>query len=164
MNNYTFINDSEDVKTYHLRSLFSSYFNNPLMTKVKDENEYSVYMVEINTNTFRSKRYIICFAEIDHNPVEYKARLDSLQYKILQTRTLTNTYNLNIHNYRIDKNHMFSKYFIKMVNNKNNTYEYRVENNMGIHIFLLNDNKRSYNHSGTMSSAIETYNTIITMD
>lgn len=162
--NYTFIDDNENIKTYPLRSLFSSYFNNPLMTKVKDEKKYSVYMVEINTNTFRTKRYIICFAEIDSNPIEYKTRLDSLQYKILQTRTLTNTYNVNIHSYTINKNHMFSKYVIKMKNETGNTPEYEVENNMGIHIFLLYDGNRSYNKSGNMSSAIETYNTIITFD
>mgnify|MGYP000138312426 CR=1 FL=1 len=164
MNNYTFIDDSEDIKTYHLRSLFSSYFDNPLMTKVKDEDKYSVYMVEINTNTFRTKRYIICFAEMDSKPIKHKIRLDSLQYKILQTRTLTNAYNLNIHTYKKNRNHMFSKYVIKMVNKKNNTSEYEVENNMGVHLFLLDDKNRSYNNSGNMLSAIETYNTIITFD
>lgn len=142
-------------------SEISNYFNNPLMSKVKDVSNYSMYISKVHCLLRKDYRYIICFVPVDKYNVGNKLHLSDLHWISFQTRTLTETYEeLPYHKYKPIRNN-FSNIEIKILEKDNSKFTYTCKD-LPINITLLTPNKSSfYQDKGCIAAALETYNTIL---
>lgn len=145
-----------------LYQLFYTYFNDPVMTKMKDVHNYSQYQVKIQAVLGTEQRYIIVFVHKDGFAKGTREKLSNLPWISLQTRTLKEDHNILNHTYiprrlpRLDK-------VITLSQKDSARYEYNVKD-LPITITLLPSGAKrtnEYNPSGTVVSALETYNTIV---
>ena len=116
-----------------------------------------MYGVKINISLGIEFRYILAFVEKDLNQVGQPKDFKDLKWIVLQTRTLEDDYNIPIHDY-IPRRLAELDSTIKLLDTN---YNYTVEK-LPIKITLIpKTGGMEYHSSGTLLSAIETYQTII---
>lgn len=148
-------------------SLINQYFQSPIMQKIKNNENRSVYMCRINTLLLKDRRFLIAISPIDNHPIGHKSPLKDILWDFFQIRVLDSEeyiqQNIISHSY-IPKNdqHLMmivSRYF------KNKEYSlYRPDQQIfPIEITLLNTiaDEFEYPEKGTIISCIETFQTII---
>ena len=64
------------------------YFNYPVLTKTKDVDMFSVYMIKTQCLLSTENRYLIVMVQKDNNNIGEKEKLSNLFWISLQTRTL----------------------------------------------------------------------------
>lgn len=143
---------------------FADYFQNPDMVKVKNVDKSSMYAVRIFSMLGFEQRYLIVLVPQDHHDTGYRVKLNSLKWTSLQTRTLTDNYNVLTHSY-LPRRTPFVMKQIKLINQTPSGYIYEVLNG-GYTVYLLPTNNKSleYSITGTVVTALETYQTIITFN
>lgn len=140
--------------------LFTSYFENPRMRKIKDINSYSMYMIKIHALLGIEYRYLIVFVSKDDNIVGNEKFLGELQWESLQTRTMTDEHNIPFHSYLPRRLDGLDKK-ISLLHKDANQYVYKVEE-LPLKIVLLPKTKGlDYTNSGSVVSALETYQTLV---
>lgn len=156
------INPQYDPRKNYVYEAFCEYFGYPIMTKVKDVHMYSVYMVKIHAMLGNATRYLILFLHKDDEDVKTKKSMKDCEWVSLQTRTLEDQHNIPTHVYRAKRHpQMIQKISIKTRDEKKSTYT--VEK-FPLEITLLHTRKNhsyQYNPSGTIASALETFQTIV---
>ena len=144
---------------------FDNYFNHPVMTKIKNVSDLSVYMVKTNCLLTNECRYIIVFVQQDYFPVNTRKPLKNLSWVSLQTRTLQDKHDLPPHEYQPRAKGPLNK-MINRVGITKDASTYKCED-LPLTITLLHtksDSEFEYQPRGNIISALETYHTIITMD
>jgi hypothetical protein len=140
--------------------LFIRYFEDPILTKVKDINNFSMYACKVQALLGIEFRYIICFIKQDSNPIGSQLNLSDISWECIQTRTLTEDYNVNMHAYIPQRLNGLNKK-IYLQNKDDKSYDYKVDG-LPMTISLLPKTKHiDYLNSGSVVNAIETYQTII---
>ena len=147
--------------------IFNDYFNNPVMTKTKNESEYSIYVCKLYCLLNKECRYIIIFTKFDVNPIGYEQELKNIEWISLQTRTLpSDEYStINSHCYiPKEKGPLLSK--INRIDISEEASTYNCEDYPIIITLLHTKHKTSltYQNRGTVIAALETWETIITFD
>lgn len=143
------------------RSLINDYFSNPVMTKVKNENKFSVYMVSIHTLLLNEPRYLIAMTHEDYNKVGSKQPLKTIEWIYFQTRYLKDQYDISQHSYLPTNDSKYSiPITVKSRTDSQTTYQTKDKQ---LDIILLHSNKNMYEfgNQGTLISALETYKTIL---
>jgi hypothetical protein len=155
------LDSSYDPSREGVYKLFTDYFENPTLTKVKDVENYSMYAVKIHALLGIENRYIIVFLHRDQNLNGAQEKLANLTWLSLQTRDLPDEYKVTIHSYIPRRTHIDQRITLK--NTVNRSYIYNVAN-LPIQITLLPAKNKNidYNSNGSVTSALETYNTIVT--
>jgi hypothetical protein len=156
------INPEYDPSKNYVYKSFSEYFNYPLLTKIKDVGDYSVYMTRIYAMLGNAYRYLVVFINKDDNSVGFEKSIEDCEWVSLQTRTLEELHNLKPHNYRSNKNPPFDDK-INVVSRDERCTKYNCDN-LPITITLLHtrkNNEYQYNSNGIIANALETYQTII---
>jgi len=144
-----------------LYKYFDDYFNHPQLTKIKDVEECSMYMCKLYCMLSNECRYLVVFTPKNEyllNSVEY---LKNMRWVSFQTRTLPNKYDIPFHSYvQSNDNPELNKKIEKVKSNsKSSTYKCET---YPITCTLLNITVGldQYQNTGTIISALETYNTI----
>jgi hypothetical protein len=153
--------DTIDLEKENIYKLFYSYFNDPLLTKIKDINGFSMYVTKTHCLLTNFYRYIIVFVKQNGEYNNTKKLLSTLDWDSLQTRTLTDKYDLPIHTYQPRQDNNLSSIITEIKTDKiSSTY---ICEKFPLLITLLHkDSVNRYKNRGNIVSAIETYNTIIT--
>lgn len=149
--------ETESVYTY-----FVEYFQNPTMTKIKNTMDLSMYLTKIECLLTNEFRYIIVLVDEDNLPLGAQKLLSNLQWKSIQTRTLTENHSVPIHKYNPTNNTPLNRTItrIKLVD-ESSTY---VCQELSLKITLLHKkDKNDYRSEGKVINALETYQTIITI-
>lgn len=156
------LNASEPDKDM-LYELFDTYFNHPTMTKIKDVDRYSVYMCKTYCLLSNECRYIVCFVNIDSFPKNTQVKLKDMRWVSIQTRTLTDNHKIPPHNYQPRRFEPLNV-AIERVKTEEEASTYTCQS-LPLIITLLHGKNGSteYQAKGNVVSAIETYNTIITL-
>lgn len=152
-----------DPNKESLYESFDIYFNYPSMTKIKDVDNYSVYMAKTYCLLSNECRYIIVFVTIDSTPVYTQERLINLKWDSLQTRTLSEQHSLPSHSYQPRRLASLNVLIRReKIDPEASTY---VCDDLPIIVTLLHTKNSSndYQNQGTVISALETYQTIITL-
>jgi hypothetical protein len=159
--NYGQLLDSYEPEKEFVYESFCRYFNNPVMTKVKDVGGYSVYMAKNHCLLTKECQYIIVCVENDNDGINQTKSLDSIQWISLQTRTIKDNHTLPSHSYQPARTGvMTSKITRTEKTPTTSTYSCK---ELPIIVTLLNkDNKSQYPDSGTVVTALETYKTVVT--
>jgi hypothetical protein len=156
------INPTYDPKKNSVYEAFSNYFNNPNLTKIKDVHSYSMYMVKIYAMLGNAYRYLIIFIPKDINSPGFKKDMSTCEWVTLQTRTLEDSHDIKAHRYQvINKPPLNQKINVTKRDKKQSIYE---AENMPLVITLLHtrkDHTYQYHPTGTINSALETFQTII---
>ena len=156
---YTTINENIYI-------LFTNYFGNPLMTKIKNEesSRLSMYVCKAYCLLSKECRYIIVFLEMDRNPIKYETNLKNLSWKSLQTRTLSDQqFNIKSHGYTPAAVGPLTA-IIERININKEASTYKCDE-FPLIITLLHTEKKTaevYQNKGTIIAALETWETIIT--
>lgn len=156
------INPSYDPKKNEVFEAFVDYFNNPLMVKIKNVSNFSMYCVKIYAMLGNAYRYLIVLTERDFEEVGFKKNLNDIEWVSLQTRTLQEKHMVHTHSYPTNlKTPLNDKINVKSRTEDSSTYK---AEKLPLVITLLNtrkNNKHQYSPSGTIVSALETFQTII---
>lgn len=156
------INPQYDPTKNAVYEAFYEYYNNPEMTKIKNVGTYSMYMTRIYSMLGNSYRYLIVFVDRDVNQVGFKKFMKDCEWVSLQTRTLEDAHDLKPHVHQSRNTPKLSQQInIKEQNEKQSTY---IAENYPLSITLLHTRKNNvyqYQPKGTITSALETFQTII---
>jgi len=156
------INSEYDPSKNHIFEAFTEYFNNPVLTKIKNVDNYSMYLTKIHTLIGNTCRYLILFVNKDTNFIGYKMNMDKMEWLSLQTRTLEEHYDVKTHTYIVRK----TKELMKKINiqSQNETQSTYTVESFPLIISILHTRKNNsyqYQSTGTIISALETFQTII---
>lgn len=142
--------------------MMNEYFDSPRLEKVRDEGEYSIYMVRINHLLLNEKRFLILMSVKDNFPPFHIKPMSEINWISLQTRVLHNDYpDIITHSYDLKRGHLFeTPLFIETRTNTLSTYKCQ---DLPIVLSLLHtrNNEYEYPNEGVLNSALETYRTII---
>ena len=146
--------------------IFCKYFENPIMTKMKNqENKFSMYVSKAYCLLSKECRYIIVFTQIDNFPIGFEQPLQNIYWISLQTRTLADQYDIKSHGYTpMEKGPLLAK--IHRVNITQQASTYKCDE-FPLIITLLHTPKKTsdvYQDKGTIIAALETWETIITFN
>ena len=161
---YGEILNTYDPFLQNIYDTFVEYFDDPTMSKVKVNGTYSMYMTKVRCLLSSVNRYIVAVVENDTSPLHSNEKLSNLSWKSLQTRSLTEHYNIPPYAYHVKRTAPFSNAIMRVgdVTEKCSNYDC---DGLNITITLLNT-KRSYfeyQAKGTLLSALETFQTIISL-
>ena len=143
-----------------LHNLISNYFNNPIMTKIKDENNQSYYFSKIRSQLLNTHRYIIAIVPQDSYNMYKRTYLQNLPWVSFQTRSLKTNYNIPSITYHNDN---LDQYHIHVFDRTSNytTYTSKDFTNIQIHVLITSSNIYEYPEHATISNALEKYQTLI---
>ena len=104
MSQYGYVIDSDlDFSKREIYQLFFNYFNDPILTKIKDDAGNTLYAAKIGL-LLRDNRYLLVSTPKDNYQVGQTFKLSDIKWNILQTRTLSDDYNCNSFLYSPTKN------------------------------------------------------------
>ena len=155
------INTEYDLVKSNVYNAFVAYYKNPTMTKIKDVGSYSMYMVKVYSMIGNAYRYLIVFLEKNEEEKGSTKLLEDCDWVSLQTRTLEDYHELPVIRYDINKTLPLNQKIVRKTHDeKLSTYE---AENFPLMISLLHTNKNMYQYqpSGTIISALETFQTIV---
>jgi hypothetical protein len=153
--------DSKNI----FRKSMTNYFDNIYMQKTKTEDDNSIYMCKLPCNLINENRYIIVYVEHDSNKIGHCCRIDDLKWNCIQTRQIQDRYDIKLFNQSYKYKEKTSPYNTKIYLIEQNDFKsiYECQEFPEIQIVLLSKKSDSfmYPKSGTISSALETFKTII---
>lgn len=161
MEDYGELLDDFNPEKNNLYKAFVNYFGNPLMSKSKNVNNYSIYMAKTQCMLSNMCRYIIATTPLDNNPVGYKINLTNIEWVSFQTRTLSGEFPaINSMSYLPEKKGALMATIERISKNKNSSLYSCSDFPISITL-LRGKNTSDYQPTGTIISALETYNTVI---
>jgi len=158
------IDGSIDLEKEEVYDLFTEYFNNPSMTKIKEAGDFSIYMTKLDSLLLVEYKYIVVMVSRDSKPIKTQEKLSNLKWKSIQTRFLSDMYNIPKHDYPKKKT-PFSIKKIFLIERDDNQSKYSCED-IPITVTLLHSNQEfcDYMDTGILIRAIETFKTVITFN
>lgn len=151
---------SDPVKEYTYR-LFADYYDNMVLSKVKDDGDFSVYMARIQCLLLNEQRYLIALVPRDQFPPLYRQSLGSLRWMSLQIRNLEEGYELEPQSYQMKRTPDFQRR-LKVITRNVDVSTYTTDD-LPIQVSLLHSRGQEYEYpnEGSLISALETFRTII---
>lgn len=143
--------------------LFTKYFGDLTMTKIKDVGGYSMYAAKIHCLLSTENRYVIIFVKDDKLPMGNLEQLRNFRWETLQTRSLNDNHGIAPQNYK-PRRMPELMVPIQLVNKNKKQYEYNCEKYPQLNITMLarKNDEMEYQPRGTIVTAIETYSTVFT--
>ena len=142
--------------------VIATYFDNPNLTKVDNQNKFSVYTAKNTSLLSTTHRYITAIVPEDTYFIGTPIPLKSLKWISFQTRAIPNNQDVALFSYIPKK---VSPYNTPIqINKKEEKYFSYITQTFPIQISLLKDKETQINtfpDRGTLNSALETYSTII---
>jgi hypothetical protein len=165
MSNYGQLLENIEPEKDVFRSHINSYFNYPIMVKIKDVENASVYMSKMYCLLSNECRYLVAFILKDDKPSGTQYSLRDLNWFCFQTRTLTDYHELPPHSYNPSPQGPLNVPIRrKEVTPESSEY---IADNFNVIVTLLHKNismVSDYPPTGNIISALETYQTIITFN
>lgn len=151
---------SDPVKEY-IYQLFTDYYDNMTMHKIKEDNDFSVYMARLQCLLLNEQRYLIAIVARDRFPPMYKQPLQNLRWMSLQIRNLEDGYDLQPQSYNMKRTPDFQRR-IRVNKRDQDVTTYEIQD-LPIKISLLHTRGQKYEYpdEGSLISALETFRTIV---
>ena len=168
MNYGVLINEYQEFDNEYIFKAFDEYFNHPSMTKIKDVENYSMYLKKLYCLLSKECRYIVVFTNSDLNPIGHEEQLISLNWVSFQTRTFDSSIYPQLsskapHSYTPRAlGSLTAEIVRKEITEEASIYDCE---KLGLNIVLLHTDKNTsdvYQSKGNVVSALETFQTIIT--
>ena len=153
----------EDVDTYDIYNSFCNYFENPVMTKLKEKDNFSMYFARSKAMLGSAYRYLIVLIHKDNFPLGYEKPLRELSWVSLQTRTIEEKFNVRTYSYMPEVKEPLNQ-TIRMISQNEQVTVYSCEKMHKLEISLLHTRKNNvfqYPPEGNICAALETYQTVV---
>ncbi len=162
-----------DEKSY-IRKAFNELYKGVIMTKTNEWNQepygvYGIYKARLNSYTMGDNNIIIAIVPGDDLPLGTRKLIDSLEWVSFQTRVMTNVkkdlngFNLPMQNYMIKGDSILNDR-IKAVKETNTKMIYTTSNlPLKVEILKINE-EDSFSEEGSIISALEVFQTVITIE
>lgn len=139
-----------------------TYFGDLQMTKLQEDSKYSIYAAAMICHT-HDRRYVFAFTKRDNEPLGIIKKLSTIQWVSFQTRQTSVDHHLPQQEYpaRVDR---FGKAELHLISDDDGICEYECRS-LPIKVQLLGKNKKSmgYSPTGKLTTALETFNTVVTL-
>lgn len=164
MSQYGYVIDNDlDFSKREVYQLFVNYFNNPILSKIKDEADHTLYGAKIGL-LLRDNRYLLVSSPKDTYSVGQTFKLEDIKWTILQTRTLSEDYNCNSFSYNPSKKHPYNtRIFIDKRYDHMSTYKCK-DLNLTVCMLHTDNTKFQYPDIGYLAGALETYNSLFKIE
>lgn len=155
-----------DIQTENIYLLINSYFDNPILQKVRDDLTInnSVYMCKINSLLGGTdQRYIVVTTDKDNHPVGKLLSLDMIMWKSFQTRTLPYIPNIKKHSYN-PKNEQSYLIPITLIERYDDHTDYLMkfyDSQSMITLIHRHKNKYEYSDRGSLAAALESFQCVL---
>jgi hypothetical protein len=145
-----------------IHDILNKYYNNPVCTKLSNSGDYSMYWVRISSFLSNSKRYLIIMVDRDVFMIGDTRKLSDLKWRVFQARNVPDDKQIAFHTYQASNRPPFNTK-CTLENRGDQSTDYILEG-FPIRITLLhtNDTKYQYPDAGTLASALETFETVLT--
>ena len=156
----------EDYNPEHenIYNYFINYYNNPILTKIKDSNEFSIYATKTMCMLSTECRYLIVIVYNNDSPIGSKEDLENLKWISFQTRTLQDHHNCGSHSYiPVKEGPLMDNINRTSVSDNSCVYEAETIPIIVTLLFTKRNDANVYQVKGTIIHALETYNTIVTL-
>ena len=161
MSTYGLVID-EEIEHDALLDYFDDYFNHPTLYKIKDvEDKYSIYMVKTYCLLNTQCRYISMIVPFDSNPVHTPLQMRGVKWISLQTRELSENHKIPSHSYQPSSFTPLNKKIERVEQNEKASIYFCTEYPLTVKL-LQKKGINEFQSKGTLISALETYQTIIT--
>lgn len=163
-NSYSQENILKIQKKEIFQNMINDYFDNLYFQKIKDEKGDSIYMCKLPCNLINEYRYIILFTDQDDKQLKYYTRMKNLDWKCIQSRQIKDRYDITlpVQTYKYKDNHPYNtKIFCTTQTETQTKYNSKEFDNIEVVLLSKKSDSFLYPKIGTISSAIETYKTII---
>jgi hypothetical protein len=161
MSTYGLVIDDE-VEHDALLDYFDDYFNHPTLYKIRDvEGKYSLYMVKIHCLLNTQFRYIIMIIPIDTNPLHAPIKMRGIKWVALQTRELTENHKIPSHRYQPSTLSPLNKKIERVEQTETSSIYFCTDYPLTVKL-LHKKGINEFQNKGTLISALETFQTIIT--
>lgn len=153
-----------DPDLEYIYNLFIEYYGNTYFTKIREEEKYYIYMCKIYGLLNNQYRYLIAVVTAN-NQLKEEELLSDLKWVSFQARTLPENYKLKMYSYVPKKGSILNSQIVKILCNTVSC-SYSCSNLPILNVTLLNtkDDVLEYQPNGTIISALETFQTIITFN
>lgn len=151
------------ISKHQLYSDINTYFDNPVFTKIKNTDDYSIYMCKLNIQLGNEYRYLVCIVPRDVFFIGVLQPLSSLQWTVFQTRSLVDAYSdiKSKHTYYPKQGGVFNSVITRKTETKQEVVYTSKEIPVEISLLINTKNLYDYPPIGTLNSALETYNTVL---
>ena len=154
-------NKHEKIKELYLN--FSKYYLDPVLMKMQNTENYSIYMIGIQCLTSIENRYLIVSTQRDMFPIKTRKNLSELKWLWFETRTTKNKENLSVYSYNPKRGTPLDETISRIEVTKYSSI-YKAENSpIRIEIFNTEKMNLPYKKKGTIVSALETFQTAISI-
>jgi hypothetical protein len=146
---------------------FIRYFDDPILTKMRDTDTLSIYMCKTYCLLGTAYRYIVLLAVSDTNTLGITKRMSEISNWVsIQTRTLEDNHDLKIHNYQAKRGSLLDAEIIRhSITDNASTYRCTKITNISVTLLHRKDfDPLAYASKGTIISALETFNTIVAFE
>ena len=156
--------DASSPQREEMYDLVSNYFDNPTMTKVKDVEQFSMYMAKVSCKLMAENRYLVAFVERNDSTVGTSYLLRELYWVSFETCSNTDFHrNLMTISYTPKKYTPFdSPLEIKDRQTTHSTYTCNNYPQITVTLLHKSGDLYEYPNTGRLCSAFETYRTIFT--
>lgn len=148
----------------YIYNLISEYYENPLLYKIKDEENHSLFGAQLSSFLLNERYYIICSTSLTQEKTMF---LKDIPWTSFQVRTLTDDKYSDLPKikYRIKKENKFGTP-LRLISRNTNISSYKSSINLPLTISLLHTKGLEYEYSneGTIHSALETHQTILQLE
>jgi hypothetical protein len=153
---------SNPEKDYIYR-MFVEYFGNIWMTKIKDDNDMSVYMARFPCLLLNEQHCLVLLTRRDNYPPYHRVLLDSLRWISLQTRSFSSDSYLDLmpQSYEMKRHGIFEKRITNVSRSKDISIYHAEDLPLMVSLLHMRGNEFEYPNDGTLNSAIETFRTVI---
>ena len=146
---------------YNFYAILSDYYENLSFVKLKDVEKYSMYICKVHSLLSKDFRYLIAMTNKDNHPPGYKVKLEEIPWKIFQSRTLPDNHTLPLHNYDSRRGTPLDSKINVIKRTKESTTYLNKEFSLEITLLHVRDREYEYPDSGSIVSALETFQTIL---
>ena len=161
----------EDFKVEHkfIHEKFNEYYQSPTLLKIKDVNNFSMYMNKLYCLLSKECRYIVAFVDIDPNPIGFETKLIDLNWVSFQTRTIDSSeytgFKFKYHSYEaVGRGELLAEIVRTEITDEASIYRCEKLNLIVTLLHTEKNTKEVYQPSGNVISALETFQTIITFE
>jgi hypothetical protein len=158
----------------NLRQWIAQYYDHPLLTKVEDQPSqgthvspgqpsYSIYMGQFQTLLMNEYRYLIAIAPRDLNFIGTTQYLEQIPWVSFQTRTLTENHHLPILSYHPKTTGTFHIVIDRITATDSDSTYSAGPFPATITLLVRPDQMYHYPEQGTLSAALETFETILVL-
>jgi hypothetical protein len=162
-----------DEKAY-VRKAFNELYKGVIMTKTNEYNQepygiYGIYKARLSSYTMGDNNIIIAIVPEDDLPLGTRKLIDSLEWISFQTRVMTNVkkdlngFVLPIQNYMIKGDSILNDR-IKAIKETNTKIVYSTSNlPLKVEILKINEDD-TFSEEGSIISALEVFQTVVTIE